>query len=110
MYNVKIKNYGNGQIQTRIYSHLIYTGDKEKPEKEELENNPFDNQPVKEDFAFDELEKERVKKAEERGGFGEKVFLREVCKWVLIFVKDNEMWVYILSLNWSLKYHVENYW
>ena len=37
MYNVKIKNYGNGQVQTRIYSHLIYTGDKEKSEKEDLE-------------------------------------------------------------------------
>ena len=59
MYNVKIKNYGNGQVQTRIYSHLIYTGDKEKPEKEELENNPFNNQPVKEVSDFDELEKEK---------------------------------------------------
>ena len=59
MYNVKINNYGNGQVQTRIYSHLIYTGDKEKPEKEELENNPFNNQPVKEVSDFDELEKEK---------------------------------------------------
>ena len=29
-------------------------------------------------YSVDELEKVRVKKAEERGGFGEKVFLREV--------------------------------
>lgn len=59
MYNVKIKNYGNGQVQTRIYSHLVYTGDKEKPEKEELESNPFDDRPTKEVFDFDELEKEK---------------------------------------------------
>lgn len=59
MYNVKIKNYGNGQVQTRIYSHLIYTGDKEKTEKEELERNPFDGEPTKEVRDFEELEKER---------------------------------------------------
>lgn len=59
MYNVKIKDYRNGQVQTRMYSHLVYTGKKEKPEQEELESNPFDGQPTKEVSDFDELEKER---------------------------------------------------
>ena len=59
MYNVKIKNYGNGQVQTRIYSHLIYTGDKEKKENEELEIKSYEDKPKKEVIDFDELEKEK---------------------------------------------------
>lgn len=58
MYNVKVKNYGNGQIQTRIYSHLVYTGDKEKPDQEDVEVNPFDGGKCKEYRNFDDLEKE----------------------------------------------------
>ena len=59
MYNVKVKNYGNGQIQTRIYSHLVYTGDKEKPEEQETEISPFDGSKCKEYRDFDDLEKEQ---------------------------------------------------
>lgn len=59
MYNVKVKNYGNGQVQTRIYSHLVYTGEKEKPEKEEMEINPFDGEPTKEYQDFADMEKEQ---------------------------------------------------
>lgn len=58
MYNVKVKNYGNGQVQTRIYSHLVYTGKKEKPEEQETEISPFDGCKCKEVRDFDELEKE----------------------------------------------------
>lgn len=46
MYNLKVKDYGNGQVQTRIYSHLVYTGKKQKSEREKPETdvNPFDGQ------------------------------------------------------------------
>lgn len=44
MYNLKVRDYGNGQVQTRIYSHLIYTGKKEKANKPETEVNPFDGE------------------------------------------------------------------
>ena len=62
MYNVKIKDYGNGQVQTRIYSHLVYTGQKEKPEKQEVILNPFDGEKTKEIRDFDEFEKEEERK------------------------------------------------
>lgn len=62
MYNVKVKNYGNGQVQTRIYSHLIYTGDKEKPEQQDFEISPFDGCKVKEVQDFDEFEKEEQRR------------------------------------------------
>lgn len=59
MYNCKIKDYGNGQVQTRLYTHLVYTGKKKKPEfetKEYLEN-PFENDsPVQVVKDFDEFE------------------------------------------------------
>lgn len=58
MYNVKIKNYGNGQVQTRVYSHLIYTGQKAKPDVSEMESNPFDGSKTKEVYDFKELDDE----------------------------------------------------
>lgn len=60
MYNLKQKDFGNGQIQTRLYSHLVYTGNKKKPEfsTREFEENPFDdNNPVEVVKDFDEFEK-----------------------------------------------------
>lgn len=42
MYNVKVKDYGNGQVQTRIYSHPVYTGQKSKPEPQEMMETPFE--------------------------------------------------------------------
>lgn len=59
MYNVKIKNYGNGQVQTRIYSHLVYTGKKSKPDKKDVEISPFDGCKCKEFHDLDDLEKEQ---------------------------------------------------
>lgn len=62
MYNVKIKNYGNGQVQTRIYSHWVYTGEKEKPEEREVIRNPFDGEVTKVVSDFDELKQEEERK------------------------------------------------
>jgi hypothetical protein len=64
MYNLKIKDYGNGQVQTRLYTHLVHTGKKKSPEYQikEFEENPFDdNNPVRvvKDFDQFELEHER---------------------------------------------------
>lgn len=59
MYNVKVKNYGNGQIQTRIYSHLVYTGKKAKSDKRDVEISPFDGCKCKEFHDLDDLEKEQ---------------------------------------------------
>lgn len=58
MYNVKVKDYGNGQIQTRIYSHLIYTGEKEKADTSDREINPFDGKKTREVYDFKDLDKE----------------------------------------------------
>lgn len=59
MYNVKVKNYGNGQVQTRIYSHTVYEGDKEKPEEQDIEFNPFDGGKCKEYQDFKQLDEEQ---------------------------------------------------
>ncbi|MSA03714.1 hypothetical protein GKG47_20125 [Lactonifactor sp. BIOML-A3] len=62
MYNVRIKNYGNGQVQTAIYSHPVYTGKKAEYEStKEFETNPFNNEKtlVIDDFDYFEKEHER---------------------------------------------------
>lgn len=62
MYNVRIKNYGNGQVQTAIYSHPVYTGKKSEYEStKEFETNPFDGEKtlVIDDFDYFEKEHER---------------------------------------------------
>ena len=59
MYNVKVKNYGNGQVQTRIYSHTVYEGDKETPEEQDIEFNPFDGGKCKEYQDFNQLDEEQ---------------------------------------------------
>lgn len=58
MYNVKVKNYGNGQIQTRIYSHLVYTGKKAKPDQEDFEINPFDGCRCKKFVELEDLDRD----------------------------------------------------
>ena len=41
MYNLRVKDYGNGQIQTSIYSHPVYTGEKKIENVPEYEETPF---------------------------------------------------------------------
>ena len=83
MYNVKIKDYGNGQVQTRIYSHLVYTGEKEKPEKQEDIFNPFDGEKVKEVRDFNEFEKSRTSLRLLAFAFGLVMGLNLVGFWVI---------------------------
>lgn len=58
MYNVKVKNR-NGQVQTRIYSHTVYEGAKEKPEEQDIEFNPFDGGKCKEYQDLKQLDEEQ---------------------------------------------------
>lgn len=48
MYNCKVKDFGNGQVQTRLYSHVVHTGKRKSYEKveKEFEENPFDGELV----------------------------------------------------------------
>lgn len=63
MYNVKIKDFGGGQIQTRIYSHLVYTGQKKRPDKNmtAYEINPFDGEKTRVVSSFKEIDRNKEK-------------------------------------------------
>lgn len=60
MYNVRVKNYGNGQVQTAIYSHPVYTGEKSVYESDkEYDTNPFTGEKTLVINDFDYFDKER---------------------------------------------------
>lgn len=56
MYNYKKRTFADGTVESRFYSYVVYTGNKEIVNKREYAEEPFTHTLVEEVNSFDELE------------------------------------------------------